>query len=124
MTLDHCRAIEGLYACGHALFTQERWADAAAVFRAMVMAAPHEERAWLALGMCHEGAGQIAVAIEMWRVAVKELAPAFRCSVALAKALRSIGRDDEAEEILARAEDHVSTEPEGRALIELARRRS
>jgi len=103
MSADVSRAIEGLYACGHALFTQQRWSDAAGVFRAMVVSAPSDERGWLALGMCHEAAGHIAIALEMWSVAM-QAGPAVRCAIARAKVLRELGRDDEADVVLEAAQ--------------------
>jgi tetratricopeptide (TPR) repeat protein len=96
---DLTKAIEGLYACGHALFARKQYADAAGVFRAMVTCAPLDERGWLALGMCHEAAGQVAIALEMWAVAMAS-GPAVRCAIARAKVLRTLGRDAEADEAL------------------------
>jgi Flp pilus assembly protein TadD len=56
-------SVEALYAAGHWLLTTERFADASVVFRTMALAAPSDERAWLALGSCHEGIGQLEIAI-------------------------------------------------------------
>lgn len=122
---DLSKAIEGLYACGHALLEQKRYADAAGVFRAMVVAAPLDERGWLALGMCHEAAGQVAIALEMWSVAVQS-GPAVRCAIARAKTLRTLGRDAEAEQMLDAAQEALAVRDEDdlEALLEQARSES
>ncbi|NVL83730.1 tetratricopeptide repeat protein, partial [Escherichia coli] len=62
-------SVEALYATGHWLLTAERFADAAIVFRMMAVAAPSDERAWLALGSCHEGIGQVAIAASLYETA-------------------------------------------------------
>lgn len=116
MTYDASRAIEGLYACGHALLAQQRYADAAGVFRAMIASAPHDERGWLALGMCHEAAGQTAIALELWSVSMQS-GPAARCAIAAAKALRRLGRDTEADEALDAAQSAL--EPSEDAELEI-----
>lgn len=104
MTHDSSKAIEGLYACGHALLVQGHYADAAGVFRAMVMCAPADERAWLALGMCHEAAGQVGIALELWSVAMRSCS-AVRCGIARSRALRAMGRDTEADDALDSAQN-------------------
>jgi tetratricopeptide (TPR) repeat protein len=58
--------VEALYSAGHWLLTAERFADAAVVFRTMAMAAPSDERCWLALGSCHEAIGQLEIAISLY----------------------------------------------------------
>ena len=62
---ERARALEGIYATAHWLLGRERFKDAADVFRAMVTAAPEDERGWVGLGMCHEGADQLRVAKEI-----------------------------------------------------------
>jgi Flp pilus assembly protein TadD len=119
-------AIEALYATGHWLLGQERHADAATVFRAMALSAPSDERAWLALGICHERAGQLLLASELYKLATEVASPAVRCSIARGRALRALGRDDEAtdafeaavawatelgDENLARVADEERSEP-------------
>lgn len=89
--------IEALYAAGHLLHSRECWADAAAVFRLMLRAAPTDERAWLALGDCHEKSGQPLIALELYGAASAAAAPAGRCAVARVRLLRALDRDDEAD---------------------------
>ena len=98
-------SVETLYATGHWLLTAERFADAAIVFRTMTMAAPSDERAWLALGTCHEGIGQLQIATALYRLAEAVAAPAIRCAIARGRALRALGRNEQAEAALERARD-------------------
>lgn len=102
---SNAHAIEALYATGHWLFTNRRYADAAKVFRAMALAQASDERSWLALGACHEAIGQHRIAIELYVVAAVAAAPAIRCEIARARALRVFGREDEAAEVLLAARD-------------------
>lgn len=90
-------SIEALYATGHWLYTAARFADAAIVFRMMALADETDERAWLALGGCHEGIGQHAIAATLYELAGTVASPAIRCTIARARSLRTLGRDDEAE---------------------------
>lgn len=112
--------IEALYAAGHMLHSRECWADAAAVFRLMLKAVPTDERAWLALGDCHERAGQPLIALELYGAATLAAAPAPRCAIAKVRLLRALDRDDEAdsawEALVAEAE--ASGDEETAALIE------
>ncbi len=104
--MDHPQAsIEALYATGHWLYTAERFADAAIVFRMMALADATDERAWLALGGCHEGIGQHAIAATLYELAAAVATPAVRCTIARARSLRTLGRDDEAEAAFERARD-------------------
>lgn len=98
---DTHRAAEGLYACGHSLFSQERYADAATVFRALAAAVPSDERGWLGLGACHEAIDQGWMAIELYRTG-EELARSARCAIARARA--NVAKGDEADEALDTAE--------------------
>ncbi len=88
------QALDALYATGHWLLTQERFKDAADVFRAMAMAKPEDERAWLGLGQAHEGAAQKVIAKEMYVTGVT-LARGGRCAIALARLFREMGNDAE-----------------------------
>ena len=92
--------IEALYATGHWLFGLSRYADAAAVFRTMVRVAPRDERSWLALAYCHQAVDQDVIALEMLGTGRVVAAPAARCELARARALRALGRSDEADEAL------------------------
>jgi hypothetical protein len=91
-TFDTNRAADGLYACGHDLYTQQRFADAATVFRALAAALPGDERGWLGLGACHEAIEQSWMAIELYRTG-EELARSARCAIARARALTNNGGD-------------------------------
>ncbi len=97
------RGIEALYATGHWLYEQKRWADARSVFRVMLLCAPDDERGWLALGACHEETGDTDIALELYGAGRVVARPAGRCEVARARVLRSLGLDDEADEALTRA---------------------
>jgi hypothetical protein len=123
MTTVNQNAIEALYSCGHSLLQMQRHSDAAAVFRGMVLCAPQDERGWLALGLCHEGAGQVAIALEMYAVAMTSMR-AIRCALACADALRRIGREIEADETFELAATWATEEDDAglRALVEGARR--
>ena len=97
--------LEALYSAGHWLLTAERFADAAVVFRTMALAAPSDERCWLALGSCHEAIGQLEIAISLYEIAATVAGPAVRCSIARARSLRGLGRHSEALSLLERARD-------------------
>jgi len=98
-------SVEALYATGHWLLSAERFDDAAIVFRMMALAAPSDERSWLALGACHEGIGQQAIAASLYEIAGAVAAPAIRCTIARGRSLRALGRDDEAVTSFERALD-------------------
>ncbi len=91
--MNNAQAIEALYATGHWLLGEERFKDAAEVFRAMATVKPEDERSWLGLGQAHEGAMQPVIAKEMYVTGVA-LARGGRCAVALARVLRELGNDD------------------------------
>ncbi len=111
------QALEALYATGHWLLAQERFKDAADVFRAMAKAMPEDERGWLGLGQAHEGACQKAIAKEMYVTGVT-LARSGRCAIALARLLRDFGRDSDAAEVIDFA-DSVAQERDDEALSAL-----
>jgi Flp pilus assembly protein TadD len=98
-------SIEALYATGHWLLSADRFGDAAIVFRMMALAAPSDERSWLALGACHEGIGQHGIAASLYEVAGAVAAPAIRCTIARGRSLRLLGRDDEAGDAFEQAFD-------------------
>ncbi len=116
---DRARAIEGLYATAHWLLGRERFKDAADVFRAMVTAAPEDERGWVGLGMCHEGADQLRIAKEIYGAGVALAASPVRCAVALVRVLKRLGDDDAASEVLAMADDlaDASSDDDVKALV-------
>jgi tetratricopeptide (TPR) repeat protein len=113
-----------LYATAHWLLRQGRPGDAAALVRAMVQMAPREELGWLMLGVCHEAAQQPALALEMYGVGRLLAAPAPRCELARARALRSTGRLDESIDAYASAADAAEStgDDELARLIERERR--
>ncbi len=94
MTRTPSGAIEAIYAIGHALLEQQRATDAVKIFRVMVRLAPTDERAWLALGFCHEQMDEVHIATELygtgWTVAVPS---SVRCLCALERTLRLLGED-------------------------------
>jgi tetratricopeptide (TPR) repeat protein len=97
-------ALEGLYATGHWLHSRARYRDASAVFRVIVLCLPDEERGYLALGACHEGLGQDAIALELYNMATLSIPAAPRCHVARAKILRRSGMEEHADAALEEAE--------------------
>jgi len=97
--IEQGQAVEALYATGHWLLGLARYPDAAVVFRAMTVAAPTDERSWLALGACHEAIGQTDIATGLYEIGSHVAAPAVRCAVARARALRALGRESEATEV-------------------------
>ncbi len=88
-------AIEALYATGHWLYSQQRYAHAVTVFRAMIHIAPRDERGWLAVGACHEVQDQADIALELY-AAASSVTSAPRCELARARLLRARGRSQEA----------------------------
>jgi tetratricopeptide (TPR) repeat protein len=93
-------AIEGLYATGHWLYSQQRIEHARSVFRAMIHIAPDDERGWLALGACHETQDQHDVAYELYSAAIAMGSLAPRCEIARARILRRRGQEDDARDAL------------------------
>ena len=117
-------ALEALYATGHWLYVQDRFAHARNVFRAMVHLDPRDERGWLALGACHEAVDQHDIAMELYVAAVETADVAPRCELARARILRQRGRDREATEAIEEAEriaDELDDD-ELRRLVALERR--
>ena len=98
-------AIEALYSTGHWLHSLGRHRDAAVVFRAMATASRHDERAWLALGACHEASGHADVALQLYGFGGIVAGPSARCEIARVRVLRSAGEDAKADEVLLRAEE-------------------
>ncbi len=82
------KAVDGMYAVAFELMNRCRFAKAATVLRAMLVAAPRDERGWVALGVCHEHADQWDVAREVYASGRIFAPESVRLSVALARALR------------------------------------
>jgi tetratricopeptide (TPR) repeat protein len=100
--------IEKLYATGHWLLGEERFEDAAQVFRVMLQLAPTDERAWLGLGECHRRVDQPNIALELFAMGSAAAEPAPRCFVACARVLTSLGRDAESDFAYERAVELAS----------------
>jgi Flp pilus assembly protein TadD len=107
--VDEERGIEALYATGHWLLSQDRTADAACVFRAMALLASTDERAWLALGACHEALDQPKLALEMYGTGHVLARPSVRCDIARARLLRAGDRKDDADAVLEKAAETAET---------------
>ncbi len=101
--LRRAQAIEALYATAFWLIGERRFQDAAEVLRVMARFAPADERAWLALGTCHEGLHQTTIALEMYGVGRVLAGPSVRCEIARVRLLRRLGRDGEADDVLDQA---------------------
>jgi len=95
--------IEKLYSVGHWLLEQERYADAALAFRTMLRSAPTDERSWLALGACHERAGQLRIALELYGAGTAVVPTSVRCQVARARVLRELNRDAQVQDAIEKA---------------------
>jgi tetratricopeptide (TPR) repeat protein len=96
-------AVEGLYATTHALLSRRQFGEAAAVCRAMLACAPHDERGWLALGACHEGLTQYDLALQLYAVGRAMSGGGARCELARARLFRALGKAEEADDAMARA---------------------
>ena len=95
--------LDALYATAYALVQAQRFADAACVFRAMLKAAPTDERAWVGLGECHERVGQPHLALEIFGAGSLAARPSVRCTLARARVLRALGQSATLEETLEEA---------------------
>jgi tetratricopeptide (TPR) repeat protein len=102
---SRARALDALYATGHWLLSRERIHDAASVFRGMAVLAPDDERAWLALGACHEALKQMQLALDIYGAAQMLSRPGVRARLARARVLVTMGRDDEAQDLRTNAEE-------------------
>lgn len=122
--IEVTQTTDALYAVGHGMLEQERLRDAGDVFRAMMVLFPGDERAWLGLGTTHERMGDVQLAIEIFSMGVVALPNAIRTRVALAKALRSVGKDDDAEAVLDGAAERAerTQDEELEELVERVRR--
>lgn len=123
---EKAQALEGLYATGHWLLSQERFKDAADVLRLMCTVGSEDERGWVALGMAHEGAGHLTVAKEIYAVGRTLARRPGRCELALARVLKQLDDDDNASEAVERAAviAEESDDEDLRALVAFERRTS
>jgi Flp pilus assembly protein TadD len=86
------RAIEAIYAIGHALLEQARATEAAKVFRVMLRLVPTDERSWLGLGACHEELDELEIAADLYGAGWTIAQPASAsCLSALSRLLRAMG---------------------------------
>ena len=111
-------AREALYSTGHSLLGQDRHAEAAALFRIMLRLAPTDERAWLALGECHEGASHRGIALELYTAGVAAAPNAARCELARFRILYDDDRTDEADAAFESARE-IAERSDDCALLEL-----
>jgi len=100
--------VEKLYATGHWLLGEDRFDDAAQVFRVMLQLAPTDERAWLGLGECHRRLDQPNIALELLAMGSAAAEPSPRCFVACARVLKELGRDSESDVAYERAAELAS----------------
>ncbi len=123
-TTNETTAIESVYAVGHWLLSEERYTDAATVFRLMLGSAPTDERSWLALGTCHEKLGQTEVALELYGGGVVAAQPSARCLLARFRLFWQLDRISEADEAIemARAVAEQLNDDDLIALVEAERR--
>lgn len=87
---------DALYALGHGLLGLGQTANAADVFRCLLLARPQDERGWLALAECHERSDQPRTALELYSAGSVAAEPSPRCLLGRARVLRALGRADEA----------------------------
>jgi len=92
-----------LYGVGHWLLEQSRHDEAKHVFRTMLAVAATDERGWLALGACHEGTQELDKAARLYALAPAACGTAIRCLIALARVLRQLERDADADHTYERA---------------------
>jgi hypothetical protein len=103
------QAIEALYATGHHLLGADRPRDATALFRAMILLAPLDERGWLGLGAAHEALDAPELALELYAAAAVVTRHAPRCAIARVRLLRALGRRGDALDALDAARECVAT---------------
>lgn len=107
---DHASGIDeeslgnAIYEVAHGMLQDERWSDAADILRAMMLACPRDERAWLALGLCHEEMAQADIALELYALGSLAAPSSIRCRLASARILRDRGLLTEADAALDLAE--------------------
>lgn len=109
---ETARRTEALYTLAHRKLGEQRYVDAAALLRLMLHVAPTDERAWLALGLCHERLGQLGTASELYATGVLAARPTGRCALACARVLERQGRSDEAGELYEHAIEAFETRGE------------
>lgn len=116
-------AIEALYATGKWLLDEQRPHDAIHVFRAMLVASPADERAWLGLGAAHEALGEPQIALDLY-AGCALAARGGRCDIARARVLRAFGREDDASVALDVAESYSDAHDDDALRALVARERA
>ncbi len=81
------QAIEVFYTAAHQLIVAEQYQDAATMLRAMIIAAPNDDRGWLALSHCHEKMEHWVIAKEILAAGRAVVADNARLSLALARSM-------------------------------------
>lgn len=120
--MDSNATVETMYALGRWLLDGGRAQDAVHVFRAMLVAAPADQRGWLGLGTCHEVLAQDDTALELYALATRACT-AGRCLAARGRLLAKLDRDDEAAEAYEAAVSAAEAEGDGDLLTILAAER-
>ncbi len=92
MLPDTRRQVEAAYRLAYELMGQQKHKKAAILLRLMLQLAPTDERAWLALGSCHQQIGQSTAAQKLFAAGVAA-ARSAKCSVALARIAQEFDED-------------------------------
>jgi hypothetical protein len=92
-------AVEAMYGTAMWLLDAGRHRDAMHVFRALMLAAPTDERGWLGLGECHERLDEGTRALALYDLGAT-ITVGARCHVARARIFRGMGDDASAAEAL------------------------
>jgi hypothetical protein len=96
-------SLEWVYATAFMLLGEERYADAACVFREMIRRAPTDERGWVGVAECHEKKEQFVIALELLGLGSVAAYPTARCHLARARLLRKFDRVDDADDAIEQA---------------------
>lgn len=120
--LDASQTCDALYAAGFYFLERQRIEDAAALFRAMLLADAEDERGWLALGACHEQLDQGDMAADLYGAGAQIARTRVRLFVAISQLFTKLG-DDRAEEALDTAASLTQTDEE-EALVHAERMRT
>jgi thioredoxin-like negative regulator of GroEL len=107
----------------HGLLSQERYREAASVFRIMLQVIPTDERGWLGLAECHEHAGHDELALDIYSAGTVAVKDAARCQLGRARLLRATDRTDESDEAfdLAASIAMLTSDDETAVLVERER---
>lgn len=106
------RTQDSLYAAGHYFLDRERFSDAAAFFRMLLVGAPGDERGWLGLGYCHESLNEKELAMEIYGAGAQIAVRKSRCLLACARLCSEDDDVDRQRDILAAAKHEASDEEE------------